>query len=270
MRSAILYQLTGDPDGELPNQLEGGLPAATAGTTKYLDGREITYGTLAGHITTTQDAPVVTDDGIYTEREDTEEPAVGEYHADLELGWAGITTQDIEPLLVDYIAHHTGVVPENAELNLDAFAERLPDDVDTNGVVYSQSIEDGQQHDAAGSHWQHDADRSKIPAEGTSVLHVQYTWDGILVDAMLAQSGYVAVYKDWTAETFARWIAAEIEPFLSLAARDEQATLDDTGGDESEVCEVCGREPDRGLEEASDGREVCLVCKDDIDNRGEA
>ncbi|MUV59955.1 hypothetical protein [Halobacterium sp. CBA1126] len=269
MRSAILYQLTGNPDGELPNQLEGGLPAATAETTKYLDGREITAGTLAGYTTTKQDVPVVGEDFIATEREETKDPAIGDYHADLELGWAGITTQDIEPLLVDYIASHASVVPEDAELNLDAFAERLPDDVDTNGVVYSTSVDDGHDRDAAGSHWQRDATPSKIPVEGTSVLHVRYTWDGVLVDAMLAQSGYVAVYKDWTAETFARWIAAEVEPYLSLAARDEQATLDDAG-DEPEVCENCGREPDRGLKEASDGRMVCLVCKDDIDNRGEA
>lgn len=51
---------------------------------------------------------------------------------------------------------------------------------------------------------------------------------------------------------------------------DAQQTLEETGETDVEECESCGREPEYGLEEASDGREVCLVCKDDIDNRGEA
>lgn len=255
MRSALLYLLTGDPDQTtLPSTLEGGLPAATAETTQYLDGRQITSGTIAGHVTTKQDQPVVGNDSIYTEREETQEPALGEYHADLEAGWAGITTSTAEPLLVDYLATHAGILPEDAELNLDAFAEHLPSDVDTNGVVYSTSLDDGHDRDAAGSYWQRDATPGKIPSEGTSVLHVQYMWNGVLVDAMLAASGYVAVYKDWTAEQFARWIASEIEPVLSPASTDDQPTLD---GDVE--CVECGSTTDV---REYDGDPLCLVHRD--------
>jgi hypothetical protein len=284
MRSAILSLLTGDPEcetEELSSSLDTGLPAADVETTAYLDGQRIAAGTLAGHVTTTEQQPIVADEGIFTERAETETTAVGDFHADLEAGWAGITTGDIEPLLESYLVSEAGVIPEDTVFDLDAFAEHLPDDVETNGIVYSTSVDSGQDRDAAGSHWQRDAQPSKIPAEGTSVLQVTYTWDGILVDAMLAQSGYVAVYKDWTAATFARWVSDEIQPFLEHAS-DEQATLNDSTGDSdgepvetddktsAEVCEACGKEPAYELQEASDGRMVCVVCQDDIDNRGEA
>lgn len=221
MRSAILSLLTGDPGcetEELSSSLDTGLPAVDVETTAYLDGQRIAEGTLAGHVTTNEQQPIVASEGIFTERLETEATAVGDFHADLEAGWAGITTQDIQPLLESYLANEAGVIPEDTVLNLDAYSEHLPQDVETNGIVYSTSAGSGQDRDAAGSYWQRDAKLSKIPSEGTSVLQVTYTWDGILVDAMLAASGYVAVYRDWTAATFARWIADEIQPFLEVDA----------------------------------------------------
>lgn len=259
MHAAILTLLTGDPDldtRDLPNRLEDGLPAATADTDAYLDGQRITSGTLAGNVTTNETVPVVAEESIYTEREETRETVVGEYYADLETGWAGVNSSDIQPLLTDYLASAAGVIPEDAALDLDAFAEALPDDVDTNGVVYSTSIDEGHVRDAAGSHWKRDAKPSKIPAEGTSVLHVQYTWDGVLVDAMLAASGYVAVYKEWATSTFARWVADEITPYLYYAG-DDQATL--STDSDAEECVECGSTEDVQLLE---GEPYCLVHRD--------
>ena len=54
---------------------------------------------------------------------------------------------------------------------------------------------------------------------------------------------------------------------------ENQQQLDDLDADgesdESEVCEACGKEPAYELQEAGDGRRVCIVCQDDIDNRSE-
>lgn len=235
MHAAILRILTGDPDvEELPNRLGSGLPAATAGQVRYLDDRTINYGTVAGQITDETRVPVVGDDAIHSETEEVTRRTSAEYYADLETGWAGADSGDGTTLLTDYLASAAGVIPEESQIYLEGFAQDLPDTADLKGIVYSQSIDDGQPRDAAGSHWHYDADRDKLPAEGVSALAVEYTWDGVLVDAMLAASGYVAVYNsDWSTEIFGRWVANEVEPHLDYAS-DSQATLGDGGGDDAE------------------------------------
>lgn len=254
MQAAILYSLRGDPSvDELPEDLDGGLPAATASRTEYLDGRVIHDGTLAGRIDEDVRVPVVTDEAIVTETETRPRAVKTEYVADLDGGWAGVDSSDGERLLADYLSARAGVIPEAVELDLEGFAESLPDDVETNGIVYSQSIDEGHGRDAAGSLWKRDAKPHKIPTEGVSALAVTYTWDGMLVEAMLAASGYVAVYRHWGAETFARWVAAEIEPFLDVETETpSQQTLD------TETCDDCGRESEN-LEPHGDEM-LCPVC----------
>jgi len=257
MHAAILYSLTGDPDvEELPELLGDGLPAATASRTQYLDGCVIHDGTLAGRIDEDVRVPVVADDRIVTETEEQPRRIQTDYYVDLNGGWAGVDSGDGKRLLSDYLVTRAGVVPEDVELDLEGFAERLGDNVETNGIVYSQSVEDGHGRDAAGSLWKRDASPHKIPAEGVSVLSVRYTWDGTLVDAMLAASGYVAVYNDgWSAETFARWVATEVEPYLDAdLGTDDQQTLG------TPTCDDCGRETET-LEPHGD-EDLCVVCHD--------
>jgi len=113
-----------------------------------------------------------------------------------------------------------------------------------------------------------------------------------LVDVYLARSGYVEVYDGIShSSEFAQLVVDDILPHTvdaedveeddeeeaedspDATADDEQATLaetDDSGGEEPELCEACGKEPAYDLQEASDGRRVCIVCQDDIDNRGES
>lgn len=254
MHAAILSLLTGEPDlKELPSRLGEGFPAYDVERTAYLDGREIHHGTLADYVTTEERVPIVGEDFITTDTEDRKERVATDFYADLELGWAGVNASQGEDVIESYLATTASVIPEPAELDLDAFSDALPEDVETNGIVYSTSEDEGHSRDAAGSHWQRDASTSMIPSEGTSVLHVKYTWDGALVDAMLAQSGYVAVYKDWTAATFARWVAEEIVPFLSIAG-DRQQTFD-----EDEECVECGSTTQV---ERFDGEPLCLVHRD--------
>jgi hypothetical protein len=232
MHAAILYLLDGEPATEtLPSDTDGGLPAATADRDDYLDGRTIHSGTLAGHVYEETTVPLVYDGGITTEREERRRETVVDYYADLDTGWAGITSSDGGALLEDYL-RSVGVVPQPAVLDLDAFAERLErtDDATVTGSVYSQSIDEGHQRDASRASWHEDAPGVYgLPTEGNRLLAVSYWWDGLRVEAALAASGYVAVYSEWAESTFARWVADEIEPLLSPEEKAQQ-TL---GGDDA-------------------------------------
>ena len=98
-----------------------------------------------------------------------------------------------------------------------------------------------------------------------------------LVDVYLARSGYVEVYDgiSHTSE-FAQLVVDDIFPHAVSEEDDEEEADDadsspetDGEGSEVEVCAECGKEPAYELQEASDGRRVCIVCQDAIDNRGE-
>jgi hypothetical protein len=237
MHAAICSLLEGEPaQTGLPSRLDGGLPAAAIESTRYLDGREIHHGRLAAQIQEDQREPLVDEDGIYEVREARPRRVMTDVYADVAAGWAGVSTGDGEQLLADYLLSAAGVRPQPTELRLDAWAEKLDrsDAPDVNGVVYSHSIEEGHRRDAAGAEWHDDASQH-VPAEGVRMLSVEYSWDGLFVDAALAESGYVAVYTDsWGVEAFARWVAEEVVPYLQVVEDDapEQSELGDS---ESEV-----------------------------------
>jgi len=255
MHAALLYTFdrVEDPD-RLPSDLAGGLPAADVSGTSYLDGRTIYDGTLAGRIESETQVPVVSEDGIAEAEQKREERVMADIYADLETGWAGVGSSTGERLLTDYLATHANVRPEKATIDLETVAGALPDDADINGVVYSQTLED-HGRDAAGAEW-HNAVQG-IPSEGLSALSVSYTWDGMLVDGMLAASGYVAVYRDWTTDAFGRWVADVIEPHLVPEREaDAQQTLPD-------ACDDCGRRS-ADIREYG-GAALCPVCADKRD-----
>ena len=261
MHSAILSLLDGEPDTDTLDSTLDGFPAADMDATAYLDGRRIHHGTLAGRITKETRVPVIGDEAIWDAQEDVERRVYGDAYIDLTERWAGISTAKIDRLLEGYCLSQAGVTPVAAELDLQGFAEQLPDGVETNGIVYSQSIDEGHARDAAGADWHQDASPEAIPNDGLSALAVRYTWDGSLVDAMLAASGYVAVYREWAPSTFARWVADEIVPYLSGEDDEAQAILDRA----SATCDRCGREPEHELTDEG----LCIVC-DDAASEGRA
>ena len=51
MQAALLYELTGDPDGDtLESKLDGEFPALDVERTAYLDGKTLHHGTAAARI----------------------------------------------------------------------------------------------------------------------------------------------------------------------------------------------------------------------------
>lgn len=233
MHAAILSKLTGDPNTEtLESRLGNGLPAAAVEATEYLDGRTIHHGELAGEITEDTEVPFVSDTGIHTETERRSRQVTAEFYADLENEWAGVDTSDGDPLLESYLAGEAGVMREDARLRLAGWVRSFEqrDDASTWGISFSQSTEDGHPEDRAGARYHSEAEVHMIP-EGVSALGFAYRWNGTWVRGMIAESGYVAVYKDWHVEEFAKWVAEEVEPYLEYD-RDEQQELQPGGNPE--------------------------------------
>jgi hypothetical protein len=258
MHAALLSVIHGDASTDgLPDQLGGGLPAADIDATAYLDGRTIHHGTLAGHVTDEVTAPVVDEDGIGTVTEQRDRRALADVYADLEAGWAGAASGDGERLLAEYLAQHANVLLEGAVIDLGGFVDTLPDDVTTNGIAYSESIEEGDHRDAAGAEWHDAASLNVVDTETVSLLSLTYAWDGGPVDCVLAESGYVAVYGDWSAEQFARWVADAVEPHLAAESGGQ------TRLGTADVCERCERESD-SVEPRPNGEDLCIVCWDGI------
>lgn len=259
MHAAILQVLTGDSDtDDLPSDLGGGLPAADISRTAYLDGRHIHHGTLAGRVKTTDRVPLVTDETITTEQVTGHEQVLTDVIIDLGGGWAGASTGAGGEVLEGYLSSEAGVIPEPASIDIDAWVERLErrDDAHVWGVSYSQSIEDGHREDRAGAQSHEDVKTHSMPVEGKSSVGFRYRWDGIRVEGMIAASGYVAVYNDWPAETYARFIAEEVVEKLSVEVDAQQALPDDedTSAEDS-PCVECDRQTDTN----DDG--LCVVCQ---------
>jgi hypothetical protein len=273
MHAALLYQFA-DPDDldtpdELPSQFEE-LPAADIDGTQYFDGRTIFDGTLAGELELEEESVVLGEDFITTEREERPRRVATDVYLDPEAGWVGCDSGTGEALLVDYARATLGQRPEPAVVDLKAFASAREDDLDTDGIVYSQSVDEGHAQDRAGTKWHDDASTGLIPVEGVAGLSISYLWEGIHVDAVLYASGYIAVYKDWPTDQFARWVAQEITPFLEI----ERETDAQTELPNDDVCADCGRESDdlKPHPEAPGGGLACLVCRDkyEDDDRGVA
>ena len=181
MHAAILYELTGDPDvDEIPSQLDGQLPAIDATGTQYLDGKTLYHGQAADRITEDVDVPSVTSDGITTEKEEQSRRVLTDYYVDLEAGWAGIDSSDGEFFVDDLLVSLAGVVAEEREIALDAWASDFLDATDPYvwGLNYGEEDADGDSV-RAGSAFHTDVDIKDVRENLNSLSGVgfRYDWD---------------------------------------------------------------------------------------------
>lgn len=259
MHAALMQTLTGDADGTLDSHLGDGLPAAAVERTDYLDGRTIHHGTLAGRLTDEVDEVIVHGDSITTERVESTTQVATDFYADLDAGWAGVDSSDGVDLLEDYLRNEIVVAPEPTVLRLDAWAERLEriDGAAVWGLAYSQSVDDGYDRDRAAAKYHGDAGTHALPSAGASVVGFEYPWNGTVARGTITASGYVAIYRDWPVDTFARWVSDEVADYLEI---DTDATEQSELGSQ---CRGCGRHTDTNEDDR------CVVCAD-AEQRGGA
>jgi hypothetical protein len=222
MQAALLYELTGDPDGDtLESKLDGEFPALDVERTAYLDGKTLHHGTAAARIETERRVPVPGTTEILTEADPVTRRVQTDFFLDLSEGWLGVDSSDGE-FLSDLLLSRFGVVAEPQEIRVQAWSERLErqDDAGVWGISYSQ--ENAERADRAGAQYHGDAAVHKLPPEGLSAVGFYYNWDGQPVRGMLAESGYAAVYRDWSPDRFGRWLADEILPYCVYDAEAQQ------------------------------------------------
>lgn len=233
MQATLLYQLTGEPDStEIESRLDDGLPAIDANATRYLDGRTLHHGEAAAQVETEVSTPTVTDEGIFHEREPMPRYRSCEWFVDFEKEWAGISTSDGE-FFFDLLVQTHGVVGEEMDIGLEAWVRDFVEWPDAHcwGLSYSEGSEEVTVR--AGADFHEDASLRSLrkQAEEVSAVGFSYTWDGARTRGIICESGYVAVYKDWTPEQFGRWVASDVLPYTVYdATAVDQTTLGQGGG----------------------------------------
>ena len=226
-----------------------GLYALDVGATEYLDGETMYFGTAAGWVETQNEDVFVMedeDDGsvtIDTESETVDERVTTEFYADPDAGFVGVSTSDGE-FLFEGLELDRGWSIYQPRIDLDAFVEHV-DRHNGHCWGYASSTED-HEDDIAGDanvNWHASASIEEAwSAEDLVQFAFSYQYGAGHVRGVVAESGYVAMYKDWPAEKFGRWLRDHVLPYAGLKApTDEgQETLTSssdeaaaTGGDEA-------------------------------------
>ncbi len=148
--------------------------------------------------------------------------------------------------------------PTSVELDLRGFLDDLSDpsvyqlgfrgrnvgDGGEKGALYGSRVDEGPDLGRELSH---------TPLNELGVEHQHETSHAKTY--LAAGTGYVEAYEDWTSGEFIDYLSEWVLHHAKTEAAEED--------DESEVCEECGKEnPDRGLQDGPDGRDLCIVCAD--------
>lgn len=238
MQAALLAKVTGEPRN-LPIQSNvDDYPAIDADSTVYLDDRRIFHGDAADRIEVETETVYLGQHSITTEQEKRTETAYGEWFADFDAGWIGVSNGDME-WLFDYLSVKHGVEVREGFVDLDGFAEYVSDHPTASAwqTGRKRTLDEDEESESVQIDY-HDSARIEEARRGDNVqLGFTYRWDGSYVRGTITASGYVAMYKDMPESTFARWMADEVVPFLCTEGEiDHQADLDvdDARDDKSE------------------------------------
>jgi hypothetical protein len=240
MQAALLYALEGSPDGDrVESKLDNHFPAVEAHATAYLDGLQLSHGRAAALINDERTLPMPTSSGIETTEMEVSRKALVDFYADLEGGWAGISSSDGEWFVEEWLRTQHSVSAHEMMLDLEAWiddflAESAPE---VWGVSYSVTVGDETTRAGADFHRDADLDQLERDAEYISGVGFRYDWSGDIVRGVIYESGYVALYTRFTEAQFGRWLADHVIPYsysdVEAAAETHQTTLGETGGVEA-------------------------------------
>lgn len=215
--------------------------ALSVEATEYLDGETMYFGTAAGYIETQTTHVTVLEEEediiIDEESETVDTQVTTDVYADPAAGFVGVSTSDGE-FLFEELELDRGWHIYRPRVDLDAFVRHVDRH---NGRVwgYATSSEDHEDDIAGDSNINWHASASIEDARRVDDL-VQvafaYKYGSGYVRGVVAESGYVAMYRDWPAEKFGRWLRDHVLPYAGIEAPsggEEQQTLGEEGGDEA-------------------------------------
>jgi len=228
MHAALLAQIDGGPRHLPWESTFGDYPAVDVDSAVYLDERRIFFGEATDRIEVESEQVYVNENEIVTDQEKQRETAHGEWFVDFDAGWIGVSNSDME-WFNDYVAVTHGVEVREGFIDLDSFAEYLSDHRTATAwqVGRKQSLDDDDDSESVQIDY-HDSARMEDARRGDNVqLGFHYRWDGTYVKGTITRSGYVAMHTDLADSVFARWMAKEVVPFLTVEeAVAKQSELD--------------------------------------------
>lgn len=245
MHAAILYDLQGDvdEDEQLESKLDSEFPAVDAEGTHYLGGQTLYHGQAAARIYDNQKTPMPMNNGIETETMEVSRRVLVDFYADLQDGWAGISSSDGEWFVDEYLLRKHGLNAFEMKIDLERWLKDFEDEPTASvwGVTYS--VEAGDETTRAGGQFHRDASLEGIEREDVSGVGFSYEW-GQRIRGVIYESGYVALYTDDLEEYFGKWLSEHILPYCvtSYGSREDdiQTTLgsgenDATNGEEGQA-----------------------------------
>lgn len=230
------------------------------GRDEYLDGAAVQYGRACSTVESTQEEIHVLDGEIEVESVGTKERVWTEWVADVtDAGFVvAERTHSENPMFpFDLFRAATGETVDPARIDPGAFV-RQQDDVDLWFSGSKAETPDTEPNDVDMGYG-----RDANQAGGNVGVGFETGWNGTTVRGVMYASGYVAVYNDtWGPMQFARFVRDAILPVAHVPDT-EEGTEQDTLEETEEPCPECGREVDGDAE-------LCIVCQDAAEERGEA
>lgn len=236
MIAGTIAQLTQPAQKPLESWSQGGqLPAlAVSDSQRELHGNSVAQsGTAAGRVNQPELEAGVTREGkIWTETHPTPRDVATEWVADI-TGAGIIAAESVHgsgdfAFPFDLIMSRCGERVERLAFELDAIAEAWDD----SGDLQKQWMIGTDSGNGVSIDYHDNA--NLVDARDANVgLGFILAWDGTVAKGVLYESGYLAVFEEWTAAMYLRFIQQELLPH-SYVPEDEdeeftQETLDDAG-----------------------------------------
>jgi hypothetical protein len=243
MHAAILYDLVGDvPDDEdLVEKLDGEFPAVDVEGTHYLDGQTLYHGEAAARIHEERDLPMPTNGGIAVEPLEASRRVLVDFYADLQEGWAGVSSGDGEWFVDEYLYNKHRLDAYEMYVGMESWIQDFVDEDTATVWGLTYSVESGDETTRAGAQFHRDASIEQIErdAEDISGVGFGYSWGNNPIRGVIYESGYVAVYSQSVSESmFARYLSDHVLPYTVSSAdrtlHTEQSTLGETDDETAE------------------------------------
>lgn len=204
-----------------------------------LEGGIAQAGTAASRVRTPELEVGVTHEGkIWKDRHETPEDVHTEWVADV-TGTGVICAESVQgdgefAFPFDLITNRTNQRLDRLEFELEAIATQWDD----TGRLREKWMVGADHGDGVSIDYHEDA-QGRDAREANVGLGFVYSWDGTVAKGILYQSGYIAIWEDWTASMFLHFVEDELleHSYVPVDEEEEflQQSLDDAGDEEADA-----------------------------------
>lgn len=188
-----------------------------------LDGESaIQHCTLADRQQTEQPEPMVFEGGITESMEPTRVDVMSDVVADV-TGSGVVVAERVRgsglyPFPFNLIASQTGRDIQTYHIDVAAFADQFDD-----GDMRDTWMVGTDYGDGATINYNADASTERA-GEANVGLGFELSWNDVIAEGVIYESGYLAIYRDWTSAVFLTFVEDAVLPHTFVAEDDTQQT----------------------------------------------